>query len=158
MKDKEKKTINYLLILLLLVLLVFQFIKIENNLETIDSLQVELLKEQLNNERLEQEYIKEKAENINLNKKEAAGEKLNLKEMSSDILNELRGFNLKLIDFSSSEAELNLNLNGDFNSILDFINLIESKSSALLIKEFKLKRNAGSLFLFLKLNQKNEKR
>lgn len=158
MKDREKKILNYLLILLLVILLVFQFVKIENNLKAVDSLQAEILKEQLNNERLEKKYKKEKAENINQNKKEAEFEELNLKEMSSAILNELKDFNLKLIDFSSSESELNLNLNGDFNSILAFINQVENKSSALLVAEFKLKRNSGSLFLFLKLNQKNDKK
>ena len=154
MKYQAKKIFNSLLILLIVILIIFQFIKIGNNLDSKNSLQAEVLKEEINNQRLENQYIKEKAENHNKNKKTAVDSFLNLKAGSSEILEELKAFDLKLIDFTTSEAELNLNLNGDFNSILAFINLIETKSSILFIKEFKLKRDSDSLFLFLKVAQK----
>ncbi|WP_076543610.1 hypothetical protein [Halanaerobium kushneri] len=84
----------------------------------------------------------------------ASREKIvNLKEITTQILAELKLYHLILIDFSSTKNELNLNLTGDFNSFLKFLYYIENELKVLKIEEFKIKDNSKSLFFFLKLKK-----
>jgi hypothetical protein len=79
---------------------------------------------------------------------------IDIKEKTAVILAELEKYNLVLIDFSSTETELNLNLKGDFHSILNFMFYLENNIESLKIVEFKIKENQNELFFFARL--KNE--
>lgn len=113
-----------------------------------------MLQSQKNN-KLQEKYVR----NIHAQDKENI-EKKKLKKRTSEIVAQSENFNLKLIDFSSSETELNLNFNGSFHSILNFIYYLEIEMDQFKIAEFKIKNSNNDLFFFLKLKNeliKNEK-
>ena len=155
MRINRKQLLRIILIILLLFILIFQGIKTKEFSNKKEQLQAEIIKQQLRNFNLKNEYLK----TINNNAKAAAAES-DIKESTAQILAELKIFNLKLIDFSSAQTELNLNLNGSFHSILNFIYYLESEMNQFKIAEFKIKNGEKDLFIFLKLKNeliKNEK-
>lgn len=146
----QNKVIKLSLVFLLLLLLIFQGLKSREIIKEKKLLQFEISAQQQLNNKLQNKYS-------NSNRGSNSGtesQPFNLKEKTAEILSELKIFNLQLIDFSSSEAELNLNLRGDFNSILNFTYYLENQIEGLKIEEFKIKENRDQLFFFVKL--KNE--
>ncbi|CCU79352.1 hypothetical protein HSACCH_01261 [Halanaerobium saccharolyticum subsp. saccharolyticum DSM 6643] len=151
----RKQLLRIILIILLLFILIFQVIKTKEFSNKKELLQAEIMKQQLLNFNLKNEHLK----TINSKTKVAAAEN-DIKESTAQILAELKTFNLKLIDFSSAQTELTLNLNGSFHSILNFIYYLESEMNQFKIAEFKIKNGENDLFFFLKLKNeliKNEK-
>src|SRR6056297_2989359 len=104
MRINRKQLLRIILIILLLFILIFQGIKTKEFSNKKEQLQAEIIKQQLRNFNLKNEYLK----TINNNAKAAAAES-DIKESTAQILAELKIFNLKLIDFSSAQTELNLN-------------------------------------------------
>ena len=150
MKINQNKLLKISLVLLLLLLLIVQALKTREIIKEKKLLQFAISDQQQQNSDLQNEYsINQESSNLNIN-----NQPFDLKEKTAEILSELKILNLKLIDFSSSEAELNLNLTGDFNSILNCIYYLENQIEDLKIEEFKIKANRDKLFFFIKL--KNE--
>jgi len=147
---KKNKLIRIALIFLLLFLLLQQGLKIRKIIKERELLWSEITVQQQLNGDLEAEYIN----HIRSRDLSNVDQSLDLEEKTSEILSELKIFNLELIDFSSSKSELNLNLSGNFTSILNFIYYLETESLLLKIDEFKIKKNQDQLFFYLKL--KNE--
>ncbi|MFN2341348.1 MAG: hypothetical protein ABR547_08780 [Halanaerobium sp.] len=150
MTIKQNKSLKFALIILLILLLTVQGLKSREIIKEKNFLQLEISKQQQENKDLENEY----ADKSQKNKLRINEQTFDIKAETAAILSELEIYNLKLIDFSSSRTELNLNLSGDFSSILNFIFYLENQSEALKIDEFKIKENSDQLFFFVKL--KNE--
>jgi hypothetical protein len=156
MKIKKGKLLRIILILLLLFILAFQVAKTKEFFNKKELLQNEIEKQQQQNINLKNKYLK----TVYNNKAKETETKTRLKENTAEILTDLKNYNLKLVDFSSAQTELNLNLNGDFYSILNFIHYLEIEKNQFKIEEFKIKNNDSNLFFFLKLKNeliKNEK-
>lgn len=149
MEINRKQLLRSILIILLLFILLFQFVKTKEFSNKKQLLETGLIKQKLINSDLKKKYL----QTVNTQTK-AVETKSDFKKSTADILTELKTFNLKLIDFSSAQTELNLNLNGSFHSILNFIYFLEVEMNQFKIAEFKIKNNDNDLFLFLKL--KNE--
>ena len=147
---KKNKSLKIVIIILLILLLTFQGLKSSEIIKEKKLLQLEISKQQQKNIDLENEYA-DKRKKINSSSNDQT---FDIKAETTVILSELEIYNLKLIDFSSSNSELNLNLSGDFSSILNFIYYLENQSEVLKIDEFKIKENSDQLFFFVKL--KNE--
>jgi hypothetical protein len=147
---KQNKSLKIVLIILLIILIAVQALKSREIIKENKILQFEISKQQQENSLLENKYANKRLDsNLSSNK-----QVFDIKAKTAEILSELQIFDLELIDFSSSKAELNLNLSGDFISILNFIYYLENQSDALKIDEFKIKENSDQLFFFVKL--KNE--
>lgn len=144
---KKEKIIVILITILLLFLLIFQLNKAKTNLKKAETIKNQVNQLQQLNRNLELNYHKS-LNNQNVIKKEQ-------KESGFEtlILAKLEEFNLAMIDFSSTETELNLNLNGDFHSILHFIYYLELSLVQLEIKNFKIKTDTNSLFFFIKIEK-----
>lgn len=147
---KQNKLLKIILVVLFLLLIIIQTLNCRNIINKKELLLAEISVQQEEISNLEAEYIYKKRNS----KLGSIRQAPNLKEKTAEILSKLESFNLELIDFSSSEAELNLNLSGDFSTILNFIYYLEAEIKALKISEFKIKKNSGQLFFYLKL--KNE--
>ena len=147
---KQNKLLKIILVVLFLLLIIIQTLNCRNIINEKELLLAEISVQQEEISNLEAEYIYKKRNS----KLGSIRQAPNLKEKTAEILSKLESFNLKLIDFSSSEAELNLNLSGDFSTILNFIYYLEAEIKVLKISEFKIKKNSGQLFFYLKL--KNE--
>lgn len=93
-----------------------------------------------------QKNIKKKNSNNNRHAKPLAAK-------TASILAKVKTLNLKLIDLNRTKNEINLNISGDFHSILNLIKYLEIEMIDLKIREFKLKDNNQNLFLFLKLTR-----
>ncbi len=150
MKFNQNKLLKLALIFLILFLIIFQGLKIRAVINKIELLQSKISAQQQQNNNLETEYLN-KSRSSDL---KSSNPHFDLKEKTAEILSELKLYNLELIDFSSSKAELNLNLSGDFSAILNFIYYLETEIISLKIDEFKIKKNSEQLFFYLKL--KNE--
>jgi len=147
---KQNKSLKIVLIILLVILIAVQALKSREIIKENKILQFEISKQQQENSLLENKYANKRLDsNLSSNK-----QVFDIKAKTAEILSELQIFDLELIDFSSSKAELNLNLSGDFISILNFIYYLENQSEAFKIDEFKIKENSDQLFFFVKL--KNE--
>lgn len=146
----QNKTLKIILIIILLFLVIFQALKCRNIINKKELLQSKISAQQLQVDKAEAEYLNE-SRNINLKN---INQNFDFKEKTAVILSELKSFDLKLIDFSSSKSELNLNLSGKFNAVLDFIYYLETEIKVFKIEEFKIKKNSNKLFFYLKL--KNE--
>jgi len=146
---KKKKLIIVLSALILLFLLSVQIVKSNTLLKEKEMLQAEISKQEEKNYFLKNKYNQTKK----IKNSRVKTKNVGLKENTAEILTEIKKIDLKLIDLSSTENELNLNLSGDFHSILHFINYLESETAALKIEEFKIKKNDYDLFLFLKLKK-----
>jgi nitrous oxide reductase len=149
MEINRKQLLRSILIILFLFILLFQFVKTKEFSNKKQLLETGLIKQKLINSDLKKKYL----QTVNTQIK-AVETKSDFKKSTADILTELKTFNLKLIDFSSAQTELNLNLNGSFHSILNFIYFLEVEMNQFKIAEFKIKNNDNDLFFFLKL--KNE--
>ncbi|MGM0500068.1 MAG: hypothetical protein ACQERL_07685 [Bacillota bacterium] len=149
MEINREQLLRSILIILLLFILLFQLVKTKEFSNKKQLLETGIIKQKLINSDLKNKYL----QTVNTQTK-AAETKSDLKESTADILAELKTFNLKLIDFSSAQTELNLNLNGSFHSILNFIYYLEIEMNQFKIAEFKIKNSDNDLFFFLKL--KNE--
>ena len=142
MLSKKKKIIKISLLLLLFFLLIIQGVKGRSIIQEHKSLYLEITKQQYKNQTLK-------------NKHPSSSRQLfDLKAKTSEIFAELKSCSLKIIDYSSTEGELNLNLRGDFNSILKFIYYLDNETEGLKVDEFKIKEDQDNLFFFVKL--KNE--
>ena len=129
-------------------MILFQAFKLKNNLVQKEIITVELKKQQFKINSLKNNY-RLKSRNFNLKEKN-----ISLKDSTAEILNKLKTLNLNLIDFSSTKTELNLNINGNFHSLLKLLYYLENEISGIKIKELKLKNNDNNLFFYIKL--KNE--
>lgn len=147
---ERKKLLMISAVVLLIFILVLQLGKSRDSFEIKKILQNEIEKQQKQNSLLENEYYRAGS----LDKSAAEGKISSLKRSTSQILADLAEYDLKLIDFSSTENELNLNLKGSFKSIIHFIYYLESELKSLKIEEFKIKDDSKGLFFYLKL--KNE--
>lgn len=146
---KKKKIIIILSVFMLLILVAVQIVESTTLLKEKKILQTEISKQEEQNYLLRNRYNQtKKIKNLRVNTKNVG-----LKENTAEILAEIKKIDLKLIDLSSTENELNLNLSGDFHSILHFIDYLESEFAVLKIKEFKIKKNDHNLFFFLKLKK-----
>lgn len=143
MLSKKKKIIKISLFLLLFFLLIIQGVKGRSIIQEHKSLYLEITKQQYKNQTLKNEYSSSSGRQL-----------FDLKAKTSEIFAELKSCSLKIIDYSSTEGELNLNLRGDFNSILKFIYYLDNETEGLKIDEFKIKEDQDTLFFFVKL--KNE--
>jgi hypothetical protein len=147
MKYNQNKILKLALILLVIFLIIIQGLKIRTVINKIELLQSKISTQQQQNNNLQAEYLnKSRSSNLKSN-----NPLFDLKEKTAEILSELKSYNLELIDFSSSKAELNLNLSGDFSAILNFIYYLETDIISLKIDEFKIKKNSNQLFFYLKL-------
>lgn len=144
----QNKVIKISLVFILLMLLMFQVVRSKAIIKEKKLLQFELTEKQKLITDLKNNYSNRR------NYLSPNSQPFDIKTKTAEILSKINSFNLKLIDFSSSEAELNLNLRGEFNSILNFIYYLENSTEALKVEEFKIKDDNNNLFLFLKL--KNE--
>ena len=146
----RKKLVIISAVSLLGLLLFMQFGKSREQLAVRRSLEREIEAQQEQNTLLENKYSTVEGPEMNSGREK----KYNLKDSTAQILTELKINNLELIDFSSGENELNLNLQGEFKSILSFIYYLETELKFLEIAEFKIKDDSRKLFCFVKL--KNE--
>jgi FtsZ-binding cell division protein ZapB len=147
MKYNQNKLLKLALIFLIIFLIIIQGLKIRTVINKIELLQSKISTQQQQNNNLQAEYLtKSRSSNLKSN-----NPLFDLKEKTAEILSELKSYNLELIDFSSSKAELNLNLSGDFSAILNFIYYLETDIISLKIDEFKIKKNSNQLFFYLKL-------
>ena len=147
MKYNQNKILKLALILLVIFLIILPGLKIRTLINKIALLQSKISTQQQQNNNLQAEYLtKSRSSNLKSN-----NPLFDLKEKTAEILSELKSYNLELIDFSSSKAELNLNLSGDFSAILNFIYYLETDIISLKIDEFKIKKNSNQLFFYLKL-------
>ena len=142
MLSKKKKIIKISLLLLLFFLLIIQGVKGRSIIQEHKSLYLEITKQQNKNQTLKNKYSS------------SSRQLFDLKAKTSEIFAELKSCSLKIIDYSSTEGELNLNLRGDFNSILKFIYYLDNETEGLKVDEFKIKEDQDNLFFFVKL--KNE--
>ena len=150
MKIKKEKILIISVVFILLILIMFQLGKTKSLISQKMKLESAIKKQQLENS-----YLKTQSQNkLKRIKSKQNNPKINLEAESSEILKKLNKFDLKLIDFSSNQKELNLNLSGDFHSFLTFIYHLENKINKIEIIEFKIKNVENQLFFFLKL--KNE--
>ncbi|MFP4370936.1 MAG: hypothetical protein ACOCUG_00210 [Halanaerobium sp.] len=150
MEINQKRVILFAAFILLCLIFLTQLLLTKDLFEESGLLQIEINKQREQNKILENKYQKlRKDKKLNNNLKRAG-----IKESTADILEKLKFFKLQLIDFSSDSNELNLNLRGNFHSILQFIKYLESQMTGIELVEFKIKSSGNSLFLFLKL--KNE--
>lgn len=149
MKNNKKKLMSILLALLLVLLLIAQVSKIFNLYQEKIMLESEIFEQQHKKNFLVSKYQKA----MKITNKKKNNYNIDLKANTAAILSKIKVMDLKLIDFSSSENELNLNIKSDFHSILSFIYYLESEINILKIKELKLKKSENSLFLFLKLEK-----
>jgi hypothetical protein len=147
---ERKKLLMISAVVLLIFILVLQLGKSRDSFKIKKILQNEIEKQQKQNSLLENEYYRAGS----LDKSAVEGKISSLKRSTSQILADLAEYDLKLIDFSSTENELNLNLKGSFKSIIHFIYYLESELKSLKIEEFKIKDDSKGLFFYLKL--KNE--
>ncbi|KXS50482.1 hypothetical protein SAMN04488598_10188 [Halanaerobium congolense] len=155
MKFKNEKLIRLLLIVLLLIVFIVQTAASRNFLN-----KKELLQSQIKNQRLQNEKLKRKYKNQLKLRPDLRNKAVTLKKNTAEIIEQSKKLNLVLVDLSSAQTELNLNLKGDFHSILKFIQYLELEQNQLEITEFKIKNNGNKLFFFLKLKNeliKNEK-
>ncbi len=146
----QTKLFKISLILLLLFLLLVQGLKSREIIKKKELLQLKILEQQKQNHDLKNKYTTKISTSNSKNKNQL----IDIKEKTAVILAELEKYNLVLIDFSSTETELNLNLKGDFHSILNFMFYLENNIESLKIVEFKIKENQNELFFFARL--KNE--
>lgn len=149
MKNNKKKLMSILLALLLVLLLIAQVSKTFNFYQEKTMLESEIFEQQHKKKFLVSKYQKA----MKITNKKKNNYNIDLKANTAAILSKIKVMDLKLIDFSSSENELNLNIKSDFHSILSFIYYLESEINILKIKELKLKKSENSLFLFLKLEK-----
>lgn len=149
MKNNKKKLMSILLALLLVLLLIAQVSKTFNFYQEKIMLESEIFEQQHKKNFLVSKYQKA----MKITNKKKNNYNIDLKANTAAILSKIKVMDLKLIDFSSSENELNLNIKSDFHSILSFIYYLESEINILKIKELKLKKSENSLFLFLKLEK-----
>ncbi|TDO92280.1 hypothetical protein DFR79_10693 [Halanaerobium saccharolyticum] len=147
MTIKQTKLFKISLIFLLLFLLIVQGLKSKEILKEKELLQLEILEQQRQNYNLKNKY----STRISTNNSRGKNKLLNIKEQTAVILAEATAYNLVLIDFSSTETELNLNLKGNFHSILNFIFYLENSVEDLKIIEFKIKKNQDTLFFYVRL-------
>ena len=147
---KRKRLLIIAAVILLCLFLVMQLGKSKELFESKKVLEQEIEAQQKQNALLVNKYSLAGSSE----KTPAQKEMINLKEAAALILTEIKVYNLELIDFSSGKNELNLNLKGEFKSILSFINYLESELKFLEIAEFKIKDDSRDLFFFVKL--KNE--
>ena len=146
----RKKLVIISAVFLLCLLLFMQFGKSREQLALRRSLESKIEAQQKQILILENKYTSAESSK----KTPARKQKYNLKDSTAQILAELKLYDLELIDFSSGENELNLNLQGEFKSILSFIYYLETELKFLEIAEFKIKDDSRKLFFFVKL--KNE--
>jgi len=149
MKFKNEKLIRLLLIVLLLIFFMVQAAASRDFFNKKELLQSQLEKQQLQNFKLKMKYKNSLSLKQDQKTKTEA-----IKKSTAEILDKLKKVNLSLLDFSSTQTEVNLNLEGNFYSILKFIQYLETQQNQLKISEFKIKNNDINLFFFLKL--KNE--
>ncbi|ADO77031.1 hypothetical protein [Halanaerobium praevalens] len=149
MKIIQKKIFIYILIILVLLFLILQSYYLKNNFIKNKYLHAKIKKQQQNNMEFKTKYqknIKKKNSNNNRHAKPLAAK-------TASILAKVKTLNLKLIDLNRTKNEINLNISGDFHSILNLIKYLEIEMIDLKIREFKLKDNNQNLFLFLKLTR-----
>ena len=150
MRFNQKRIMLFSAVILLAVLFLSQLLLTKELFKKEKLLQTEIKEQRGQNKILENNYQQyRKAHTLKTH-----FQRKGVKESTAEILEKLKFFKLRLIDFSSGSSELNLNLKGDFYSILQFIQYLEAKMIGLEIVEFKMKRSGNNLFLFLKL--KNE--
>lgn len=143
----KKEQLLIIIAVMLFLLLIFQIYQLKIKVNQVKNFELKILKAQQLNRNLEADYY-EKLKHNNLKNNQMI-----LKDFDTLILAKLEQFNLKMIDFSSTETELNLNLTGDFHSILHFIHFLEVKVGKLNITNFKIKDRAEDLFLFIKIEK-----
>lgn len=152
---KRQQLLKIILIITLLFILFFQILKTKEVFKEKTFFEAEIIKEQSKISKLKNKYLKTVNNKDNQNRTNNG-----IKEGTAEILAELKKINLKLIDFNSVQTELNLNLQGSFNSILKFIYFLEIEMNQYEISELKIKNSDTDLFCFLKLKNeliKNEK-
>lgn len=147
---KRKRLLIISAVILLCLLLVMQFGKTRDLFAAKKTLEKEIEAQQKQNALLKSKYPSAESSDKAADQKETSS----LKESTAQILAEIKVYDLQLIDFSSGKNELNLNLQGEFKSILSFIYYLESELNFLEISEFKIKDESRELFFFIKL--KNE--
>lgn len=146
MKIRNEKALFYLIFGLLIIIILFQLFKLKDNLSMQKKLNYQLEKQQLKTSALKNNYrIKGSNSNSNELKNRA------FKNNTAQILDRLKTFNLDLIDFSSNKAELNLNINGDFHSLLKLLYYLENEMSGIKIEELKLKSSNNKLFFYIRI-------
>lgn len=145
MKSSDKKILISIFLIILIFLSYYQLAAGKRGISKKSELKFEIEKQQYLNSKLEADYSLKK--NSNINKKQ----NLDIKEGTAKVLSDLKLYNLQLIDFSSSELELNLNLSGNFNSIIHFIYYLETEMPDWKINELKIKDSSEQLFFFIKL-------
>lgn len=146
MKIKNEKALFYLIFFLLIIILLFQVFKLKNNLSLQERLNYKLEKQQLKINTLKNNY-RIKGSNLNLKEKN----NISLKNNTAQILNKLKTLNLSLIDFSSTKTEFNLNISGDFHSLLKLLYYLENEIPGIKIEELKLKSSNNSIFFYIKI-------
>lgn len=150
MEINQKRVMLFAAAILICFLFLTQLLLTRDLFEESSLLQTEIDKQRGQNKILENKYQQLRKDKRLNNNFRSVG----VKESTAEILEKLKSFKLQLIDFSSGSNELNLNLRGDFHSILQFIQYLEEQMTGIELVEFKIKSSGNSLFLFLKL--KNE--
>lgn len=152
MKKKKRRLFLAIFIVLVVILISLQISKAKDLFLEANSIGAEIENIGEINHYLKKDYLKQREKNDQQQKRSA---KEDIKANTAQILERVKKTNLKLIDFSSADNELYLNLSGNFNSLLLFINYLEEEIADIEIRELKLKNNSDDLFLFLKICQKS---
>lgn len=144
----QNKIFKIVFVIFLLFIIIIQLINSRGLSEEKKMLSSKISVQQRQNYNLEADYLKQ---NNSVNEKTIKQATFDLKKKTALILSEAENYNLELIDFNSSKAELNLNLKGNFSDVLNFIFFLEKQIKELVIGEFKIKKSDSKLFFYLKL-------
>jgi len=145
-----KKTVISILIVLS-ILLLFQL----NSIKTAYLKRLELkikAEKALNRLNYQKEIYK------NLKSEESNEENLeeDVESVSAALIKKCSGFGIELINYSSSDYNLNLNIKGDFKSLFAFADWLDQNYSGYQINKWKLKKDDGKIISYLQLRNKKQ--
>jgi len=143
----SNKLIFKIIIVLNIFLLIILFYSIQNKSSEIKDLEQQLLIKENVLEELKKSYLRKKDDL----KKTDTPISLNLQQKAAQITEFAGQFNLQLNQYSSSEEEIILNLNGEYREIYSFISSLEEKWQNLKIDRIRLSKDGQKLLLILEI-------
>ena len=145
----RNKLILKIVIILNILLLIVIFYSIKNKSAAINDLEQQLLIKENQFQELKKSYLDKR--NQLKQEQDESSIKLNLQQKAAQITKFAGQFNLKLNQYSSSEEEIILNLNGEYSEIYSFIKALEEKWQDLKIYQLRLSKDKQKLLLILKI-------
>jgi len=143
----SNKLIFKIIIVLNIFLLIMLFYSMKNKSSEIKDLEQQLLIKENVLEELKKSYLRKKDDL----KKTDTPISLNLQQKAAQITEFAGQFNLQLNQYSSSEEEIILNLNGEYREIYSFISSLEEKWQNLKIDRIRLSKDGQKLLLILEI-------